>query len=83
VSPRGNVNPLVHPPGVNTLYCLEEWRGEQSSLPQWITSPPEDKIHPWGTTSLVGAKFAPSCEVKNGPQESHNEKPVQGFYFMR
>jgi hypothetical protein len=44
---------------VNTLYCLEEWRGEQR------ISPPGDKIHPWGTTSPLGSKFAPRGEVQN------------------
>jgi hypothetical protein len=43
LAPRGEICPLhrwsvhsfVHPhPGVNTLYCLEEWMGEQRiSLP--------------------------------------------------
>jgi hypothetical protein len=47
---------------VNTLYCLEEWSGKQRF------SPPEDKYHPWDTTSPLGSKFAPSGEVKNGPQ---------------
>jgi hypothetical protein len=26
---RGECSPLRSPPGVNSLYCLEEWRGEQ------------------------------------------------------
>jgi hypothetical protein len=29
----GNVHPFIHP-GVNTLFCLEEWRGKQRILPQ-------------------------------------------------
>jgi hypothetical protein len=33
-----------------------------------ITSPLGDKIHPWGRSSPLGSKFAPRCEVKNGPQ---------------
>jgi hypothetical protein len=37
--------------GVNTLYCLEEWRDEQR------ISPPGDKIHPRGPTSPLGAKL--------------------------
>jgi hypothetical protein len=51
---------------VNTLYCLEEWRREQR------ISPPGDKIHPWGTNSPLGSKFAPRGEVKNGSMD--NEK---------
>jgi hypothetical protein len=47
---------------VNSLYCLEEWRGEQR------ISPPGNKIHPWGTTSPLGSKFASRDEVKNEPQ---------------
>jgi hypothetical protein len=54
---------------VNTLYCVEEWRGEQRiSPPQEITSTPGDKFHPYWTTPL-GSKFPPSGEVKNGPQK--------------
>jgi hypothetical protein len=55
-------------PGVNTLYCSEEWRGEQR------ISPPGDKIHPWGTTSPPGSKFAPRGEVENGPQDQTRAK---------
>jgi hypothetical protein len=68
--PRGKLCPLgvmltlLFTPGMNTLYCLEEWRGEQR------ISPPGDKIHPLGTTSPLGSKFAPRGEVKNGPQIS-------------
>jgi hypothetical protein len=51
----------IHFGGVNTLYCLEEWRGEQR------ISPLGDTIHPWGTTSPLGSKFAPRGKVKNGP----------------
>jgi hypothetical protein len=57
LSPRGNEYPFVHtPPGVNTLYCLEEWRVEQRISPQGIASPPRDKIHPWGTASPLRVK---------------------------
>jgi hypothetical protein len=59
-------------PGVNTLNFLEEWRGEQR------ISPPGDKIHPWGTTSPLGAEFAPRDEVKNGPQH-HAGNPISEF----
>jgi hypothetical protein len=53
---------------MNTLYFLEEWRGEQ------IISSPGDKIHPggqllpWGQSLPLGSKFAPGGKVKNGPQ---------------
>jgi hypothetical protein len=46
---------------VNTLYCLEEWRGEQR------ISPPGDNFTPRGQNSPLGSKFAPRGEVKNGP----------------
>jgi hypothetical protein len=51
-----------------TLYCLEEWRGEQR------TSPPGDNFIPRGQSSPVGDNFAsgvkvcPRGEVKNGPR---------------
>jgi hypothetical protein len=51
---------------VNTLYCLEEWRGEQRISPPGDNFTPGDKIHPWGTTLPLGAKFSPRGEVKNG-----------------
>jgi hypothetical protein len=47
LAPRGEICLL----GVNTLYCLEECRGE----------------HPQGTNSPLGSKFAPRGEVKKGP----------------
>jgi hypothetical protein len=40
LSPRGEICPLgvkfppLFPPGVNTLYCLEEWRGKQNFTPR-------------------------------------------------
>jgi hypothetical protein len=43
-------------PGVNTLYCSEEWRGEQR------ISPPGDNFAPGGH---------PGGEVKNGPMGVH------------
>jgi hypothetical protein len=47
--------PPLLPPGVNTLYCLEEWRGVQR------ISPPGDEFTP-------GGQSLPSMgEVKNGP----------------
>jgi hypothetical protein len=47
---------------VNTLFVLEEWRGEQR------ISPPRDNFTPRGQTSPLGDNFAPGGEVKNGPQ---------------
>jgi hypothetical protein len=44
---------------VNTLYCLEEWSGEQR------ISPPRGLLQ----SSLLGDNFAPRSEVKNGPQD--------------
>jgi hypothetical protein len=46
---------------MNTLYCLEEWRGEQR------ISPPGDNFTPRGQNSPLGVKFAPRGEVKNRP----------------
>jgi hypothetical protein len=63
----GECSPLCSSQGVNTLYCLEEWRGKYIIKPQGITSPPGDKINPWWTTSPLGSRFAPMAEVKNGP----------------
>jgi hypothetical protein len=64
----GECSPLCSPPGVNTLYCLEEWRGEQR------ISPPGDnftsrgtKFTPGGQLCSWGSKIEPSGEVKNGP----------------
>jgi hypothetical protein len=52
---------------MNTLYCLEEWRGKQR------ISPPGDNFTPTrGQNSPLGDKFAPGVkvfprgEVKNG-----------------
>jgi hypothetical protein len=69
---------------VNTLCCLEEWRGEQRISPPGDNFTPSKgtkftpggqlrpwgKIHPWGTTSPLGSKFAHRGEVKNGPLET-------------
>jgi hypothetical protein len=68
LAPRGKCSPLRSPPGVNTLYSLEEWRGEQRISPQGITSPLGDKFTPGGQLRPWGSKFAPRGEVKNGPQ---------------
>jgi hypothetical protein len=57
----GECSPFCSPAGMNTLHCLEEWRGKQR------ISLLGDKVHSWGTTSPLGSKFAPRGEVKNGP----------------
>jgi hypothetical protein len=70
LSPRGNVQPYLHPRGEHsTLRYLEEWRGKQktSSPVDNFTPAPGDKIHPWWTNSPLGSKFAPRGEAKNGP----------------
>jgi hypothetical protein len=65
LGPQGEICPLevkftpLFTPGVNTLYCLEEWRGKQRISPQEITSPLGDKIHLRGTTSSLGVKVCP------------------------
>jgi hypothetical protein len=55
--PLGECLPLHSPPGVNTLYCLVEWRGEQ-----WILHPgdnftPGDNFAPGGQSLPLGAKL--------------------------
>jgi hypothetical protein len=62
--PQGWISPL----GVNTLYCLEEWRGEQRISPPGDNFTPRGQIHPWGTTLPLGVKVCPKGEVNNGPQ---------------
>jgi hypothetical protein len=48
-----NGSPIRSPPGVNTLYCLEEWRGKQR------ISPPGENVTPRGQNSPLGNNFAP------------------------
>jgi hypothetical protein len=53
---------------VTTIYCFEEWRGEQRISPPGVNfTAPGDKVHHGGTTSPLGSKFVPMGEVKNGP----------------
>jgi hypothetical protein len=59
---------------VNTLYCLEEWRGKQRISPPGDNFTPREHFHPWGTKSPLGVKFAPRGEVKKGPQ-----RPILNF----
>jgi hypothetical protein len=63
---------------VNTLYCLEERRGEQIILPPGDNFTPRGQTHPWGITSPLGSKFAPRGEVKNGPL-SYNASVVKKY----
>jgi hypothetical protein len=70
LAPRGEIfppgvmfTPLFNP-GVNTLYCLEEWRGEQrisppedNFTPRGQNSPPGDNIAPGGQSLSLGAKL--------------------------
>jgi hypothetical protein len=49
---------------VNTLYCLEEWRGNREFHPQEISSPlkgtkftPEDNFTPGGQSLPLGVKL--------------------------
>jgi hypothetical protein len=68
-STRGEVIPPSFPSGVkNTLYCLEECRGEQRISPPGITSPLGDKFTPRGPLRPWGSKFAPRGEVKKWPR---------------
>jgi hypothetical protein len=46
---------------VNTLYCLDEWRGELR------ISPLGNKFTSRGQIPPLGSNFAPRGEVKNGP----------------
>jgi hypothetical protein len=62
---------------VYTLYCLEEWRGEQR------ISPPGDNFTPPGTTSPLGSKFSPRSEVKSGPLVTCSEWEDQGRNFPK
>jgi hypothetical protein len=59
ICPLEECSPLRSPLGVNTLYCLDEWRGEHRILP------PGDNITPRGQSSTLGSKFVPRCEVKS------------------
>jgi hypothetical protein len=70
MAPRGEIflpggcSPLRSPPGVNTLYCLEEWRSKQRISPLGIFSPPKGQIHPLGTTSPLVDNFAPGGQLR-------------------
>jgi hypothetical protein len=64
LSPRGNVHPFAHPQGW-TLYCLEEWRGEQRisppgdnfTPPQGTKFTPGEHFRHWGQSLPIGAKL--------------------------
>jgi hypothetical protein len=50
---EGECSPLRSPPGVNTLYWLEEWRGKLR------ISPPGDNFTARGQSTLLGDNFDP------------------------
>jgi hypothetical protein len=53
---------------VNTVYYLEEWRGEKRISSPGDIFTPREQNSPFGTTPPLVSKFAPRGEVKNGPQ---------------
>jgi hypothetical protein len=55
--PQGCISPLGAPPGVNTIYCLKEWRGEQRISPPGDKFTPGWQIHPWGQSLPLGVKL--------------------------
>jgi hypothetical protein len=74
LAPRGEIcspgemfTPLFTPRGEHSLLFrrMEGEREPRISLPR-DNFTQGDKSHPWGTTSLLGSKFAPRGEVKNG-----------------
>jgi hypothetical protein len=46
--PYGECSTLCSRQGVNTLYCLEEWSGEQISSPLRDNFTPRGQLRPWG-----------------------------------
>jgi hypothetical protein len=54
--PEGECSPLRSSPGVNTLHCLEVWRGKQR------ISPPGDNFTPRAQSPRQGDNFAPGCQ---------------------
>jgi hypothetical protein len=57
--PLGKCSPLRSPPGVNTHYCLEEWRGEQRISPPGdnFTPGPRGQLRPRGQSLPLGARM--------------------------
>jgi hypothetical protein len=77
LTPRGEIcflggmfTPSFTPKGEHPTVYLEEWRGKQrishpgKTTPRGETSPTGDKIHPWGTTSLLESKLAPGAKLR-------------------
>jgi hypothetical protein len=68
---------------VNTLYCLEEWRGKQR------ISPPGDNFTPRGQNSPLGDKFTPGGQIRPwGQSFPHGMKLRMGlrvfiFFLLR
>jgi hypothetical protein len=72
-----NNHPFVHPKKW-TVYCLEEWKGEQSVFT------PGPNFTPRGHSSPLGSQFAPRGEIKNWPKHmspikmaGHEHAPFQ------
>jgi hypothetical protein len=63
-APRCELCPLG---GEHSRYCLEEWGANRIS----------DNFTPRGQSSLLGSKFAPRGQVKNGPLESGFCEPAR------
>jgi hypothetical protein len=77
LAPRGEICPLggmftpsFTPRGEHSLLVRRMEGRTENFIPQGITTPPGDTVHPWGTSSSLGSKFAPWGEVKNGPLDS-------------
>jgi hypothetical protein len=56
---------------MNTLYCLEEWRGEQR------ISPPGDNLTPMGTTPPLGPIFRTFFPGKISGKSPRKISPLQ------
>jgi hypothetical protein len=58
---------LVPGPGLTSL-LFRRMEGQTEDLqPRGTTSLLGDKVHPWGATSPLVPKFAPSGDIKNRP----------------
>jgi hypothetical protein len=54
---QGEFAPLYSPPGVNTIFCLEEWRGKQRISPPGDNFTPGGQLRPGGQSLPLGAKL--------------------------
>jgi hypothetical protein len=57
IYPLGGMFTPSFTPRVNTLYCLEEWRGEQRISPPGDNFTPGGLIRRWGQSLPLGAKL--------------------------